>query len=246
MVTLAALELGMIFIGTEQPGDAAALLVEAIARTWGLREDAIISREPREDVLFPCALLAMAALAAATGRPADAAGLLGAADAVAPLPAYAEFIDWRDRELMERCLARLSDALDPHDLHRLRQGGTALSISQAVVLARDFAASVIGAASVDEIWRATGAPDPGPQSAVTDLDAEKSQGLDVHAEAKSLTFREQEVLTLLCQRLTDAEIAERLFLSPRTASRHVGSIIAKLGAGNRREAAAIAARQHLI
>ena len=42
---------------------------------------------------------------------------------------------------------------------------------------------------------------------------------------------------LLCQRLTDPEIAETLFLSPRTASNHVANILAKLGAPNRREAA---------
>jgi DNA-binding CsgD family transcriptional regulator len=58
-----------------------------------------------------------------------------------------------------------------------------------------------------------------------------------------LTPREREVLALLCQRFTDLEIAERLFISPRTASTHVGRVIGKLGAANRREAAAIAARQ---
>ena len=61
-----------------------------------------------------------------------------------------------------------------------------------------------------------------------------------------LTFREQEVLALLCQRLTDAEIAQRLFLSPRTASSHVGNILAKLGAANRRKAAALAVRNGLV
>jgi DNA-binding CsgD family transcriptional regulator len=50
------------------------------------------------------------------------------------------------------------------------------------------------------------------------------------------------VLALLCQHLTDAEIAERLFISPRTVEHHVSSILAKLGAANRRDAAAIAAR----
>jgi DNA-binding CsgD family transcriptional regulator len=60
-----------------------------------------------------------------------------------------------------------------------------------------------------------------------------------------LTRREREVLGLLCQRLTDPEIAEQLFLSPRTASKHVANILGKFGAANRREVAAIAARHGL-
>ena len=54
------------------------------------------------------------------------------------------------------------------------------------------------------------------------------------------------MLALLCQRLTDAEIAERIFLSTRTIEHHVSSILAKLGAENRRDAAAIAARMGLV
>jgi DNA-binding NarL/FixJ family response regulator len=61
-----------------------------------------------------------------------------------------------------------------------------------------------------------------------------------------LTRREREVLTLLCQRLTDPEIAERLCLSSRTVESHVRNILAKLGAENRREAAAIAARMTFV
>jgi DNA-binding NarL/FixJ family response regulator len=61
-----------------------------------------------------------------------------------------------------------------------------------------------------------------------------------------LTRREREVLDLLCHRLTDPEIAERLFISTKTASNHVSNILTKLGATNRREAAAIAVQQGLI
>jgi non-specific serine/threonine protein kinase len=71
----------------------------------------------------------------------------------------------------------------------------------------------------------------------------------VHEEAVAehgLTRREREVLALLCQRLTDPEIATQLFISPRTASSHVASVIGKLGAANRREAARIAVRDHLV
>jgi DNA-binding NarL/FixJ family response regulator len=48
------------------------------------------------------------------------------------------------------------------------------------------------------------------------------------------------VLALLADGLTDREIAERLVISPRTASHHVAAILSKLGARRRSEAIAIA------
>jgi DNA-binding CsgD family transcriptional regulator len=60
-----------------------------------------------------------------------------------------------------------------------------------------------------------------------------------------LTPREQEVLILLGQRLTDREIADALFISPRTAGFHVSNVLSKIGAANRREAAALATHHEL-
>ena len=56
----------------------------------------------------------------------------------------------------------------------------------------------------------------------------------------ALTRREKQVLDLLGQGLTDREIADALFLSPRTVSWHVSTILGKLGVESRREAMALA------
>jgi DNA-binding NarL/FixJ family response regulator len=56
-------------------------------------------------------------------------------------------------------------------------------------------------------------------------------------ELATLTPREQEVLRLLADGLTDREIAETLTVSPRTVETHVSNVLHKLGARNRAEAA---------
>jgi DNA-binding CsgD family transcriptional regulator/tetratricopeptide (TPR) repeat protein len=60
-----------------------------------------------------------------------------------------------------------------------------------------------------------------------------------------LTARQLEVLALLAEGLTNAEIAERLVVSPRTAEHHVAAVLTKLGATTRREAARRAAELQL-
>jgi DNA-binding NarL/FixJ family response regulator len=60
-----------------------------------------------------------------------------------------------------------------------------------------------------------------------------------------LTKRELEVLQLLSEGLTNAEIAQRLFISTKTAGNHVSSILTKLNLRSRTEAAAHALRRGL-
>jgi DNA-binding NarL/FixJ family response regulator len=59
----------------------------------------------------------------------------------------------------------------------------------------------------------------------------------------SLSAREEEVLLLLGEGLSNERIARRLYISRRTAEHHVSSILAKLGLATRAEAAALAVRR---
>jgi len=61
-----------------------------------------------------------------------------------------------------------------------------------------------------------------------------------------LTRREREVLELICARLTNAEIAQKLFISVKTVDHHVSAVLAKLDTPTRRAAAARAAKLGLI
>ena len=62
-------------------------------------------------------------------------------------------------------------------------------------------------------------------------------GGDARADLPGVSAREEEVLALLADGLTDREIAERLGISPRTVETHVGSLLNKLGVRNRAQAA---------
>ena len=64
--------------------------------------------------------------------------------------------------------------------------------------------------------------------------------------ALGLTRREQDVLSLVAAGRSNRQIAEELYISPKTASVHVSNILAKLGVSGRGEAAAMAHRLSLF
>jgi DNA-binding CsgD family transcriptional regulator/tetratricopeptide (TPR) repeat protein len=66
------------------------------------------------------------------------------------------------------------------------------------------------------------------------------------ADPLGLTRREREVLGLLCESRTNAEIAQRLYVSRKTVDHHVSAVLTKLGAPSREAAAAHARRLGLV
>ncbi len=64
--------------------------------------------------------------------------------------------------------------------------------------------------------------------------------------ADLLTPREHEILALVADGRSNPEIGTRLFISAKTVSVHVSNLMAKLGAGSRTEAAALARRAGLL
>jgi non-specific serine/threonine protein kinase len=164
-------------------------------------------------------LAIVATLAATAGAPQRAALLFGAAEALRAEVGHAFVLP--DAHYFDEAENTTRSALGESAFQAEHAAGRDLPLDQAVAEAVAF---LSGAPEAPSAAASQGAPSPSFDPA-------------------ALTFREQEILTLLCQHLTDPEIAERLFLSRRTVNHHVSNVIGKLGVRNRREAVALAARQ---
>jgi DNA-binding NarL/FixJ family response regulator len=89
-------------------------------------------------------------------------------------------------------------------------------------------------------WRSRN-PSPGEPSATPD-----PNGLNPNFPALKLTEREQEVLTLLAEGLSNVQIGDRLHLSPRTVEKYVSSLLNKTDTSNRAELVRFAVDHHLV
>ena len=126
--------------------------------------------------------------------------------------------------------------------------GLALEAAQARVALSRALASHAPAAAAEEARRALETFQR--LGASRDVDAAAAVLRELGAPARAfpkgygpLTKRETEVLSLLAEGCSNAEIAQRLYISRRTAEHHVAHILAKLGVRSRSEAAAYALRE---
>ncbi len=217
-------DLATIVMERGDPVRSAALLQARLNLTW----DAWGLRHTLEQ---------LAEVAAAGGESERAAQLFGAADA------YRERIGATLvptlQALYEPYMAAARAALGDAAFAAAWADGRQLSIDAA----RAEAAKV-GQAPSD----ADDGAESAPRESISDgasTAPPSARPLPRGAERFGLSSREREVLALLVQRLTAAEIAEQLFLSPRTVTTHIGHVYDKLGVNSRRDAAALAVRHGL-
>lgn len=170
------------------------------------------AQEIDEERLLLGTISGLAGVAVSRGRPEQAARLLGA---VAAAQEAASIPRVMHALHADRIVAATRTRLGEPAVAAAWEAGRTLSLAQVVIEANEVA---------DEAHsRVAGEPTaPAPRL--------------------GLTPREREVLRLLSQRLTDKEIAEALFVGPRTVQTHVSNVLAKLGVASRREAAAAAER----
>jgi two-component system, NarL family, response regulator LiaR len=159
-----------------------------------------------------------------------------------------------DVVLMDLVMPRMDGATATREILRRRPGTRVLaltSFSDPAMIQEVLKAGAIGCllknVTCDELASAIRRAYEGSATL-----APEAAGVLIHAVVSPpepevvLTPREREVMNLLVQGLTNTEIAERLVVSLSTVKTHVSSIIAKLGASTRTEAAAIAVRDHLL
>ncbi len=104
---------------------------------------------------------------------------------------------------------------------------------------------VAGARELSDAARVT-AGRLGAQALLDELQADGAAPGRSAGPSGVLTVREREILGLVAEGRSNAEIGRQLFISAKTVSVHVSNILAKLGAAGRTEAAAIARRQGLV
>jgi predicted ATPase/DNA-binding CsgD family transcriptional regulator len=211
-----AWHLGDVDIATDDVGSAAARYAEALGLFLPMGNRVGIAQCLEK--LARCALM--------RGRLSAAARLLGSCTAmfnaigVTPPP---------DRDPATD-VASLKPRMSPAEFARAWDAGWALSSPEAAAEALALAADLIAVPEVVALPSRT----------------ESGSLAQPHLLPAGLSKREVEVIQLVAEGLTNSQIAERLFLSPKTVSSHLVNIFGKLGVTSRASATRFAIEHDLV
>ncbi|MCC6793431.1 MAG: AAA family ATPase [Thermomicrobiales bacterium] len=181
------------------------------------RESVELAQEHGDRLFLGDALTGLASVAIAQGQMERAARLYGAAEALRDQ--LGASIEVMKRSAYEYRVETLKAGLSPEAFAGAWSAGAALPLAE------------VFAEALDEPGR--------PAERVMPVVPAGSPALN------GLTAREAEVLRLLADGLSDRDIGEALFISPRTVNGHVTNLLGKLGLESRTAAAAYAVRNGL-
>jgi non-specific serine/threonine protein kinase len=164
----------------------------------------------------------LACVAGARGEAERAARLFGVAEALREAVGYQHTTE--ERALREPYLRAARSQLDEASWEEAFAEGQTMSMEVAIEYAL----------SVEE------------PSTTTPSSMSEQPSAPATEHPARLTSREVEVLGLVAEGLTNAQVAQRLFLSPRTVQRHLNSIYHKLGVSSRAAATRFAVEHGLV
>jgi DNA-binding CsgD family transcriptional regulator len=174
------------------------------------QESLVVHHEMGDKYHLHSDLMSLASAAVMEEKPLRAARLFGAAQVLRESTGIA-LVDVENGPFYERFVATARSQIEEKAWERALQEGRAMSIQ----------ATIEYALSEEE------------PSTATPISTKKQSLTSAPEHPAGLTPREVEVLGLVAEGLTSAQIAERLFLSPRTVHRHLNSIYHKLGVSSR-------------
>jgi len=194
-------------------------------------EGLVTSKDIGSTYNIAISMAALGGIAAATGQPQRGARLLGAADAL--LQGIGSVLEAENRRPYQAGVASARAQLGEAEFEKAMQQGRSMLMEQAIAYALDPTLLPTEEPSAPAQAPAP-APAPGAGSGTRP------------SYPEGLTRREVEVLRVLAEGLSNAQIAQRLFLSPNTVNVHLYSIFSKLGVTTRTAAARFAVERKLV
>jgi len=158
----------------------------------------------------------LAALIAERGEPERAARLFGAAEALLEAVGAPLYVQAQDRALYEEAVEALRSRLGEETFGAAWSEGRTMALERAV----DYALQ------------------PPPMA--------PEEPASTPAFPAGLSAREVEVLKLVARGMTNAQVAEELYVSPRTVNAHLRSVYHKIGSSTRAEATRFASEHGLL